>query len=46
MKLKEPFLTALHRIMVATGAFVLPPEVIKQHGDLQDWRNLVGHWAL
>ena len=42
MKLKEPFLTALHRIMVATGAFVLPPEVIKQHGDLQDWRNLVG----
>ena len=41
MKLKEPFLAALHRIMVA-GAFVLPPEVIKQHGDLQDWRNLVG----
>ena len=24
------------------GAFVYPPEVIKQHGDAQDWRNLVG----
>ena len=23
-------------------AFIYPPEVIKQHGDMQDWRNLVG----
>ena len=24
------------------GSWIQPPEVIQQHGDLQDWRNLVG----
>ena len=24
------------------GAFIYPPEVIEEHGDAQDWRNLVG----
>ena len=42
-KLKEPAPTALDTI---TGAdhisFMLPPEVIEQHGDAKDWRNLVG----
>ena len=41
-KLKEPTIAVLHKIVVDHVAFILPPEVIKQHGDLQDWRNLVG----
>ena len=41
MKLKEPHLASMLTIMT-DGAFMLPPEVIKQHGDLSDWRNLVG----
>ena len=23
-------------------SFIYPPEVIRQHGDIKDWRNLVG----
>ena len=42
LELKQPQLGALQPILVDTGAFVLPPEVIQQHGDLRDWRNLVG----
>ena len=42
-KLKEPNPGALKTILVDDEyGFILPPEVIKQHGDLQDWRNLVG----
>ena len=41
-KLKEPNFAALHPIMVEHVAFILPPEVIKQHGDISDWRNFVG----
>ena len=41
-KLKEPRRAALHMIMVAYMSFILPPEVIKQHGDISDWRNFVG----
>ena len=41
-KLKEPNHTALHMIFVGHIASILPPEVIKEHGDLKDWRNLVG----
>ena len=41
-KLKEPNPTALHKIMVVHIGFILPPEVIKQHGDISDWRNFVG----
>ena len=41
-KLKEPNPAALHKIMVVHIGFILPPEVIKQHGDISDWRNFVG----
>ena len=42
LKLKEPNPGALHKIMVVHIGFILPPEVIKQHGDISDWRNFVG----
>ena len=42
MKLKEPILDALNFITTDVTAFILPPEVIKQYGDVTDWRNLVG----
>ena len=42
MKLTEPRLSALRFILVDGIGFIMPPEVIEQHGDVQDWRNLVG----
>ena len=42
MKLKEPRLDALGVILGHYFSFIMPPEVIEQHGDTQDWRNLVG----
>ena len=42
IKLKQPLLVALKEILVHWDAFIMPPEVIKQHGDVEDWRNLVG----
>ena len=42
MKLKEPNLTALELILNDRAVAILPPEVIEQHGEYQDWRNLVG----
>ena len=42
IKLKQPRLVALAPILIDWGAFIMPPEVIKQHGDVKDWRNLVG----
>ena len=41
-RLKEPNGAVLHMLMAEHLAFVLPREAIEQHGDLQDWRNLVG----
>ena len=41
-KLKEPMLGALRPILDDTYSFILPPEVIKEHGDVNDWRNVVG----
>ena len=41
-KLKEPNPGALHKIMVVHIGFILPREVIEQHGDISDWRNFVG----
>ena len=41
-KLQEPALTILHAILNELGSFIYPPEVIKEHGDANDWRNLVG----
>ena len=41
-KLQEPALTILHAILNEIGGFIYPPEVIQEHGDANDWRNLVG----
>ena len=41
-KLQEPAITILHAILHETGSFIYPPEVIQEHGDANDWRNLVG----
>ena len=43
-KLSQPSLTELEEITYksyATG-WIQPPEVIKQYGDMKDWRNVVG----
>ncbi len=44
MKLKEPPPAgALSLILgIWSHTFIYPPEVIKEHGDVKDWRNLVG----
>ena len=42
MKLKEPKLGALSTILDWHGMAIQPPEVIEEHGDMQDWRNVVG----
>jgi peptide/nickel transport system substrate-binding protein len=42
MKLTEPRLAMLRTAAIDQFAFIMPPEVIEQHGDVQDWRNLVG----
>ena len=42
MKLKRPYFTALNLIIEREYSFIYPPEVIQQHGDAKDWRNLVG----
>ena len=42
VKLKEPSLGALMWLAIGQTGTILPPEVIKQHGDVRDWRNLVG----
>ena len=41
-KLKSLHLDALAAILDGTLAWIYPPEVIKEHGDVTDWRNLVG----
>ena len=41
-KLKEPHLFALVAMLDGNMARIYPPEVIKEHGDVTDWRNLVG----
>ncbi len=35
-------LTALNYILDYAGMVIQPPEVIEEHGDMKDWRNLVG----
>ena len=42
VKLKEPSLAALMWLAIGQTGTILPPEVIKQQGDVRDWRNLVG----
>ena len=41
-KLKQPDLLALDKFFDPWEAFIYPPEVIREHGDVKDWRNLVG----
>ncbi len=41
-KLKTPSLTAFRTIVDDGLAYMLPPEVIKEHGDVNDWRKVVG----
>ncbi len=41
-KLKELNLKALAEILDGATAWINPPEVIKEHGGVTDWRNLVG----
>ena len=40
--LSRPDVEALPRILDEWVSWVYPPEVIRQHGDITDWRNLVG----
>ncbi len=43
IKLKELNLNALiNMLQWADGIVIYPPEVIEQHGDVKDWRNVVG----
>ena len=42
MKLKEPKLFSLDIIVDQYSNWMYPPEVIEEHGDVRDWRNLVG----
>ena len=42
IKLKKARLDSLTVMIEDAAAFMLPPEVIKEHGDVTDWRNLVG----
>ena len=41
-KLAEPDLFGLWKTLNGWVHWIYPPEVIQQHGDVQDWRNLVG----
>ena len=42
IKLTQPQPNALETVLTSWGTHMMPPEVIKQHGDVKDWRNLVG----
>jgi len=41
-KLKQPYLRAVNVITDWYSMVIYPPEVIKEHGNMQDWKNLVG----
>ena len=41
-KWTKPYVGALMAILNRYPAYIYPPEVIEEHGDLKDWRNLVG----
>ena len=42
IKLKQPSLGSLLQFLDHTATFIMPPEVIEQYGDVQDWSNVVG----
>ena len=41
-KLTEPRLDLQNQVLTEVGVWILPPEVIEQHGNYSDWRNVVG----
>ncbi|MDE0230097.1 MAG: ABC transporter substrate-binding protein [Spirochaetaceae bacterium] len=41
-KLTEPRAGLARAILGQSNSWILPPEVIEQHGDYSDWRNVVG----
>ena len=41
-KLKEPRLGSMMTVLHGHGLYMYPPEVIEEHGDVQDWKNVVG----
>ena len=41
-KLSAPNLDIVKTLLIQNIAFIYPPEVIREHGDVADWRNLVG----
>ena len=41
-RLKQLNLGAQQNILDGMISWLYPPEVIKEHGDIRDWRNLVG----
>ena len=41
-ELKALNLDAVKTLMIQNITFIYPPEVIMEHGDVADWRNLVG----
>ena len=41
-KLEKPSLAGLSDILLNSRAAINSPEVIEEHGDVKDWRNLVG----
>ena len=41
-KLTNPDVNALQKIFDWWTSWIYAPEVIKEHGDIKDWRNLVG----
>ena len=42
VKLNKPDLRAQNALLLDFGAWIVPPEVVEQFGDIQDWRNVVG----
>ena len=42
VKLNEPDLRAQLALLWDFSAWIVPPEVIEQFGDMQDWRNVAG----
>ena len=41
-KLSEPYFDAERQILLNFATWIMPREVIEEHGDLRDWKNLVG----
>ena len=42
VKLERPTLTGLAAVLNSFSGWMYPPEVIREHGDADDWENLVG----